>query len=55
MSKWTKKGQPKEGYYFNGECPRCGKIQVAVIGDRNKPVCSICNTHQGVKITEKSK
>ncbi len=55
MSKWTPKGKPKDGCYFDGKCPRCGKQQVVIMGDKKRPVCSMCNNHEGVKITEKPK
>jgi len=54
--KWTPKGKPKDGYYFEGLCPKHGKVQVVIMGDRKRPICwedlqgTPCT--EGVKITE---
>lgn len=53
LSEWTPKGKPKDGYYYDGECPKCGKVKVAYMG--RVFVCPNCNNdhNRKVKITEK--
>ena len=53
MSRWTPKGKPKDGYYYDGECPRCGKLKEGIANIAGTAVCPNCNNHEGVKITEK--
>jgi len=53
-SRWTSKGKPKDGWYYEGECPRCGPgQQVVQIGSgKGFVVCRGCNQTDGVTITE---
>lgn len=52
-TKWTAKGKPKDGYYFEGWCPKCKNVSVAKMG--SAVACSKCNNDWEckVKITEK--
>ena len=52
MSRWTPKGKPKDGYYYDGNCPRCGDLKEGIANIAGKAVCPKCNSHEGVKITE---
>ena len=44
---YTPKGKPKDGFYYNCQCPRDGKVYgVYVTGGF---VCDVCNNDKGVK------
>jgi hypothetical protein len=53
IDKWTPKGKPRDGYYYDCNCLRCGNIQGAFIRGVNVFICPNCNNDKGVKLVEK--
>ena len=53
--KWTPKGKPRDGWYYEGECTQHGKTQVMAIGNGGASI--VCahenaNNNCNAKITE---